>query len=159
MRCKTVRKKLNAYLDGELPAGVAVRVEEHVRGCPLCAEELAGLRRLGGVMDAAPRAETPEAFALSVLRAAARRARARESKIIPIRWLSPPLLARAAAVLALVFGVAVGGLMSGSVMGTRNSQMLASSERSAPDLSMDLLSAVPPDSMTETYLEWACDLE
>ena len=157
MRCKAVHRKLNAYLDGELSAEAAARVEEHVQACPLCADELAGLNGLGILLDAAPRVEAPERFALSVRRAAARRGGARDSKVIPIRWAA--LSARVAAMLALVFGIGLGGVKSGSVMGTRRAQVQTPSEQLVAELSLDLLSAVPSDSVTEAYLEWAGDLE
>jgi anti-sigma factor RsiW len=39
MACETWTEKLDAYLDGELPAAEARALAEHLRGCPTCAAE------------------------------------------------------------------------------------------------------------------------
>jgi len=41
---------LSAYYDGELPAAAAAEFEEHLRQCPDCAAELAGLRELSRLL-------------------------------------------------------------------------------------------------------------
>lgn len=41
--CGEDRKALAAYLDGELPAEQARRLQEHLRGCPECAAEVAAM--------------------------------------------------------------------------------------------------------------------
>jgi anti-sigma factor RsiW len=52
-RCRHTRDHMSEYLDGELDAQTAVRVERHARWCPNChrmlanlARTIAGLRRL-----------------------------------------------------------------------------------------------------------------
>ncbi|HSJ06090.1 MAG TPA: zf-HC2 domain-containing protein [Longimicrobiales bacterium] len=44
------RERLSAYLDGELPAGEATGIEEHLQDCTECSRELAILGRLRGAM-------------------------------------------------------------------------------------------------------------
>ena len=44
MSCRIARRRLSAYLDGELRAADAQRLDEHLRGCAGCATRLAELR-------------------------------------------------------------------------------------------------------------------
>ncbi|QDV55367.1 MULTISPECIES: zf-HC2 domain-containing protein [Rosistilla] len=45
--CKTVQPYLSAYYDGELAAGQATTVAEHVESCELCAVELSSFESIG----------------------------------------------------------------------------------------------------------------
>lgn len=40
MTCRLFEKQLSSYLDGELPAARAARLEAHLRACPHCQAEL-----------------------------------------------------------------------------------------------------------------------
>ncbi|MDD4888373.1 MAG: zf-HC2 domain-containing protein [Phycisphaerae bacterium] len=51
--------RLNAYHDGELSPPEAVELERHVRGCPACAAELDGLRRLTHALASEAEPELP----------------------------------------------------------------------------------------------------
>jgi anti-sigma factor RsiW len=46
MTCEQRPAQLAAYIDGELGSDEATGVEEHVRGCPVCAAEIAALVRM-----------------------------------------------------------------------------------------------------------------
>ena len=56
MSCE-IREHLVAYLDGELPEELHRRVEEHLAGCPSCAQELGGLKATGALLERWPAAE------------------------------------------------------------------------------------------------------
>ena len=45
MTCDEAEILLHALIDGELDAGHAREVEDHIAGCPRCAAQLAGLSR------------------------------------------------------------------------------------------------------------------
>ena len=47
MTCDEAEILLHALIDGELDAGHAREVEEHIKGCPRCAAELAAYREMG----------------------------------------------------------------------------------------------------------------
>jgi anti-sigma factor RsiW len=49
--CWLVRRRLDAYQDGELPHGARNRVASHVRGCGSCGLELAALSRLRAALS------------------------------------------------------------------------------------------------------------
>ena len=52
LSCGTVRRRLSAFHDGELPVEAQVAVEAHLRGCQACTAEAAELRELGDVVRA-----------------------------------------------------------------------------------------------------------
>lgn len=62
------RDLLSAYLDRELPAREAARVEEHLLGCPGCRAELDGLARVVGALGRLERAAPPSSLAQHVER-------------------------------------------------------------------------------------------
>lgn len=62
------RDLLSAYLDRELPAREATRVEEHLVACPGCRARLDGLARVVGVLAGLERAAPPSSLAQHVER-------------------------------------------------------------------------------------------
>jgi len=53
LSCVATRRRLSAFLDGELPVPDQVIVDGHLRRCPACADELAAMRGVGDVLRAA----------------------------------------------------------------------------------------------------------
>src|SRR4029077_2378975 len=94
MVCETWIEKLDAYLDGELPAAEARSVGEHLRGCASCAaESLSKVQQKRAVQSAGQRFTAAPAF----------RARIQQSIAVrrPVRWnrFWFPVLATAAVLL------------------------------------------------------------
>jgi hypothetical protein len=56
LTCATVRRRLAAFHDRELPVGEMISFESHIKDCPPCAGELAELQNVGNLlrMAAAP---------------------------------------------------------------------------------------------------------
>jgi hypothetical protein len=50
--CRTIRRQLSAFHDGELPVGEQIAVEAHLRECPACAVEMRELDELGSCLRA-----------------------------------------------------------------------------------------------------------
>lgn len=48
--CRTVRRQLSAYRDGELPVAEQIAVEAHVRACRACANAVAELDEIGTLL-------------------------------------------------------------------------------------------------------------
>jgi anti-sigma factor RsiW len=106
-----VTEWLGAYVDGEL-RGVRLRwVESHLAQCPLCREELDGLRALSAVLQESPAMETPERFVARVgLRLPRSQERPPAQKALELSWKLVP----AGLLFALAFVHAVfvtGGLV------------------------------------------------
>ena len=55
---------LSEYIDGELEAGARAALEEHLAGCPTCAEELESLRATVLMLRRMPEVEAPRSFRL-----------------------------------------------------------------------------------------------
>lgn len=64
---------LSAYMDGELPASEAARVEKHLRECNRCQRELDSLCRLTDLMRQVPTKAVPRPFFISEETATERR--------------------------------------------------------------------------------------
>ena len=50
LSCVATRRRLSAFLDGELPVADQVVVDGHLRRCPACADELAAMRGVGDML-------------------------------------------------------------------------------------------------------------
>lgn len=59
----SVRRRLSAFLDGDLAPDAAARVEHHLAECPVCRAELAALRRVVDWLHDLPAAEPPPTLA------------------------------------------------------------------------------------------------
>lgn len=91
------RENLSAYLDGELPQGERLALETHLAGCADCRAELAGLKKVSGLMKAHAMEPVPPALKGAVLKEKPRAA---------YPWLKPALaLSTAAAALLVVFNL------------------------------------------------------
>jgi len=128
-----LRDKLSAYIDGELRASAAVRLEEHLAGCEGCRLELEQLSATVVALHDLPEVQAPRSFTLSAERVAARRPQARAAAPL---GLGVRLAAAGVAVaLAAVFVVDLGGLAGDNETGTTAER--AASDRgigySAPD--------------------------
>ncbi|HWI63366.1 MAG TPA: zf-HC2 domain-containing protein, partial [Symbiobacteriaceae bacterium] len=62
MNCDGVSNLLSAYLDGELSPGELLRVEEHLRRCHACADEVDSLRQTIALVSSLEEVEVPANF-------------------------------------------------------------------------------------------------
>ena len=103
MRCEEPRELIHAHLDGELDVIRSLEMEEHLRGCPICAEAFEAQRRLRSELA------SQELFfkAPPSLHKRIRKAVRIETKVeewswaVGWRWLSFAVPAAAVALLAL----------------------------------------------------------
>lgn len=118
MNCDGVRELLSAYVDGELSSGELLRVEQHLRRCPVCAEEVDALRQAIAMIGALEEVELPTGFREG-LRARLAKVSPQLQPVAPVTPLKPAwkrqvgrwaLPAAAAAAFALVTSGAYGGL-------------------------------------------------
>lgn len=66
MNCDGVRGLLSAYLDGELLPGDLLRVEQHLRRCHACADEVDSLRQTITLVKSLNEVEAPASFRVSL---------------------------------------------------------------------------------------------
>jgi hypothetical protein len=111
MNCDGVRGLLSAYLDGELSPGELLRVEQHLRRCHACADEVDSLRQTLALVAALDEVEIPATFHASLhdrlVALGPPMATGRRTRVIPEwqrnvrRWAVPAAAAAAALAIGL----------------------------------------------------------
>ena len=157
MYCEEARRKLNAYLDGELAPERSAFISEHLQACAQCAEELGRLRSLNRLLDAVPGLTAPEGLARAVRERTTRDAP--ERMVVLAERRAARRLVRVAAMLALAVGVLAGAWMGHSVSQVKADQLTASVLESGNAFPTDMLNGTLPASATEDYLGQAVESE
>jgi anti-sigma factor RsiW len=111
MDCHETRKRLDAWVDGEVPTAEALRITRHLDACQACRRHGETLRRLAEALDGLPPVTAPAGLSRRTLQAF------RQGIHRPgmIEWWHGLGLAMRSAVC----GAALAGLLCGAVMGTR----------------------------------------
>lgn len=110
MQCFEIRKRLNAWVDDELPAHEAERIARHIEQCPACHLEARGIQQIVASLEALSAIHAPVALSRRTLRAF----RTHLKKPGMAEWLQGLSLAMRGAVC----GAALAGLLCGAVLGT-----------------------------------------
>ena len=116
MRCNKVQQKLNLFDTQELAPSEREKIDVHLKSCAQCRQTLARVRRLEGLLTAAPTPPVPGGFAARVIARAKQRqaivARSEPRPRVSLRagWRRLEFSAGTAAALAagLLIGVAMG---------------------------------------------------
>lgn len=127
MNCDGVRDLLSAYIDGELSAGELLRVEQHLRRCHCCADDVDSLRQTIALVASLEEVEVPASFHVQLherlvalgppVAASARRASHRPaSRHGKPRWAMPAAAAAAVAALAIGVTTYTGGIPDGVIV-------------------------------------------
>ncbi len=106
MKCREVKRKLSAYMDGELNLHEKKMVETHLRSCAKCQHELEILKETWEEMGTLPLPD-PDPYFYARLKA---RMKAREKKR-KASWVEQVLIP-ASAVAVIVLGVFIGSTVS-----------------------------------------------
>jgi anti-sigma factor RsiW len=113
--CAGNRKRLNAYIDGELPERTRCEVERHLAECPACRRECDELRGLAPFLRNDEVPPVPAGLSARILAEAALRQKRKQAPTAArLGWrefLFQPWLVRGATTTALVAGLAIGALM------------------------------------------------
>ncbi|MFA6317380.1 MAG: zf-HC2 domain-containing protein [Elusimicrobiota bacterium] len=107
-----VHDLLSAFADGELAAGQARAVAEHLSGCPECRERLSELRSLSKMLADLPKRELPAGFIARLKARQARQAAPSEGRFPFFSWNQPVRAAAMALSALVVMFVAYEGLRS-----------------------------------------------
>jgi len=136
MVCDTWTDKIDAYLDGELPAAEARALSEHLRGCPACAAESLSRVQLKRAVHAAGQRFTPDpAFRARIQQSIAPRQ--------PAGWTRFWFPALATAMVLLIVGAVSLSLNRGR---NRESQMMSE----LADLHVATLASANPVDVVST---------
>lgn len=104
MECKRIQELLSPYLDKNLTEKEIALVEEHLRACPRCPQELERLKRTVHLVSSLEEVEPPESFLSEIhrkLKAKSRRRRFFDKLFFPLP-VKLPLEALAAVLIAVV---------------------------------------------------------
>jgi anti-sigma factor (TIGR02949 family) len=104
MRCDQTETRLDAYIDGEMPAEKMATLETHLGTCPACRRELESRRALRRVFSDRPKVTAPAGLQERILAAAGQEAAHPVERSDPRWWRRArwPVALAAAASLALV---------------------------------------------------------
>lgn len=161
MHCKKVLSRLQAYVDGEVPAGLMREMDEHLDACASCSNQVERIRAVGNILDSLSVPPLPEGFSARVMAEARRRAPLAEKRKSffplewqPLRWLldlSVPM--RIAACTVVLMACLLGMFMSREVSLSGN-QRTSIAETENLD-GFEWFSPTPPASLGSAYLTLA----
>jgi anti-sigma factor (TIGR02949 family) len=142
MSCEEIRKKLSAYLDGELEGSEQGVIASHLESCHLCFREYEELQRLNGVLANLDPVEAPP----NLWRRVERRLSSPERVGIWQRFARR--FAYAPAVAGVLVGLVVGNFFAQAVI---NGSLQTESNL----LTVSNLEDSPPGSFSDIYFyEW-----
>ena len=150
MRCKKVRRKLSAFLDGELPQEEAARIKQHLACCSNCQREAKELFQTYQLLTAWRAVRASDMLTLKKPFAPLPQRKSLLHAWQPVRW---------AAVAACVVGLLIGGLFGMSLGRTVTQEPSASfittQQRYVRLWGMEALEELPPDSIEGVYVTLA----
>lgn len=161
MHCKKVLSRLQAYVDGEVPAGIMREMDEHLDACPSCRGQIERIRAVGEILNGLSVPPLPEGFSARVMAEARRRAPLAEKRKSffplewqPLRWLldlSVPM--RVAACTVVLMACLLGMFMSREVSLSGNQQTSIVETENLDGF--EWFSPTPPASLGSAYLTLA----
>jgi anti-sigma factor RsiW len=145
MRCANIQKKIKAYGDGELPAGEATAVQNHIKDCPACSREAAALAKTWELLlELPPMRQAPDCIPATMARILAEEENNRSRRFL--RWLFPvpATAATAALVIGLFIGIGLGRVISAAYL-----------DLGKPDsaLYLEVFQDAPPQSIGDAYMK------
>ena len=132
MNCEAVREMLWAYLEKETTAEEAVKIEEHLKNCAVCREELKLQQELMETLSGLPDEELPEGYHAELMKKL--QAEAAPNVVpFPVRKKNQPVWKQWGMVAAAVLVVVGVGGMNG-MLEMREGQNAAVQEMKAEDM-------------------------
>lgn len=143
MNCEAVKEMLWAYLEKEITAEEAVKIEEHLKNCEACREELKFQQEMMETLSGLPDEELPEGYHTELMQKLQVEA---ASNVVPfpVRKKKQPVWKQWGMVAAAVLVVVAAGGMNG-MLEMRESQNAAVQEMQAADV------AAPVEEDGETF--------
>ena len=152
MRCRRVRRRLSAFLDGELSEKQASQMAEHIAACPDCQQEVASLSSVWEQLGER-REVDPSPYFWTRLRARIAQAEERRFSLDHVLGMLSRLLVPATTVAASVVGLWIGG----ALYDIYGEDRLDPWEQAATVLHLDALDDFPAESIGLAYMELVSD--
>ena len=143
MNCEAVKEMLWAFLEKEITAEEAVKIEEHLKNCEACREELKFQQEMMETLSGLPDEELPEGYHTELMQKLQVEA-APNVVPFPVRKKKQPVWKQWGMVAAAVLVVVAAGGMNG-MLEMRESQNAAVQEMQATDV------AAPVEEDGETF--------
>ena len=131
MNCETVKEMLWAYLEKETTAEEAVKIEEHLKNCAVCREELELQKEIMDSLQNIPDEELPDGFHASLMQKLQVEA-APNVVPFPVKKKKAPVYKQWGMIAAAVMVVVAAGGMNG-MLGMRDAQNAAVQEMQKAD--------------------------
>ena len=131
MNCETVKEMLWAYLEKETTAEEAVKIEEHLKNCAVCREELELQKEIMDSLQNIPDEELPDGFHAELMQKLQVEA-APNVVPFPVKKKKAPVYKQWGMIAAAVMVVVAAGGMNG-MLGMRDAQNAAVQEMQKAD--------------------------
>ena len=131
MNCETVKEMLWAYLEKETTAEEAVKIEEHLKNCAACREEMELQKEIMDSLQNIPNEELPDGFHASLMQKLQVEA-APNVVPFPVKKKKAPVYKQWGMIAAAVMVVVAAGGMNG-MLGMRDAQNAAVQEMQKAD--------------------------
>ena len=131
MNCETVKEMLWAYLEKETTAEEAVKIEEHLKNCAVCREELELQKEIMDSLQNIPDEELPDGFHANLMQKLQVEA-APNVVPFPVKKKKSPVYKQWGMIAAAVMVVVAAGGMNG-MLGMRDAQNAAVQEMQKAD--------------------------
>ena len=152
MECREFRKRLSAYLDGELKQGEWERVANHVTSCSNCGRELRALQETCSLLKVDKGIEPSEDFLLQLFEKAGSGRKGYQS-LQRARWSFTSVPAFMRLTIVLLIGMAVGvGFGSLTSPERQGGVALTQGRNVAQATALDNFQSVHPQSLTQAYI-------
>ncbi|MBL7073839.1 zf-HC2 domain-containing protein [candidate division KSB1 bacterium] len=150
MKCRFIKKRLSAYLDGELPEEEGKRISDHLKFCPRCAAEVQELQGVWDLLGTWERVE-PTPFLWEKVR---KRVAEKPSPVPFWEGLIDRYVVPAAVTAVLIVGLVIGIHFGNRLYSTAfESRVLESPEVEFVNvLGLGTLDDIPEGSLGETLL-------
>jgi anti-sigma factor RsiW len=159
--CRTIKRRLSAYQDGELGPTDRERVREHLEACLACRGRYEELERVWQILGEWSEVQPTPEFHPGLMRKIGGRPKA--GPLQRLRWALQPFPAALPAPAVLIVGILV-GVYAGHLLVTGNANPVRSRPGSSLAAAATLASLrafdpIPPGTVGEGYLRATCDLK
>jgi anti-sigma factor RsiW len=161
MNCTKVLSRLHACVDGEVPARLMRKMEEHLDACPSCRSQVERIRQVDDMLDGLAVPPLPEGFAARVMTEARRRALPVPEKRpvlggawLALRWFSDLTVPMRLAACAMVLLACLLGMFMSRDLSLSGSPWATVVEAENLD-GFEWFSPTPPTSLGSAYLTLA----
>ena len=153
MKCPEVKKRLKAFMDGELAIGEDARIRSHLAACSDCLEELHGLSQTWSLLGELPALNPGPDFISALLRKVEGEEGEGTVRSFLKRLIQVPTPAIAVVVLivGLFLGGKVGSFLSAAVLGPRPG--VEAGDNGEVPFYQEIFADLSPHSLESVYLD------